>query len=107
MWLLPVVAGAVGQAVSVFWFERLRPGVPYPLWSFPSREPRRVRALRGGGVALAVFGALMLAASLDGHWYLAPILFGASVLPAVVAILVVNGRFVRSDAGTGAPDERG
>lgn len=107
MWLLPVVAGAVCQVVSVFWFERMRPGVPYPLWSFPSREPGRVRALRVGGVALAVFGALMLPASLDGDWYLTPILFAASVLPAVVAIFVVNGRLVRSDAGAAAPDERG
>lgn len=105
MWLLPVVAGAVGQAVSVFWFERLRPGVPYPLWSFVSREPGRVRALRVGGVALAVFGALVLTASLDRHWYLAPILIGASFLPTIVAIFVVNGRFVRSDARATAPDE--
>lgn len=86
------------QVVSVFWFERLRPGMPYPLWTFATDEPGRARALRLGGVMLIVFGAVMLALSTGGAWFATPIVMAVAFLPMIVAIYVVNGRFTRRDA---------
>lgn len=98
LWLLPVVAGSAMQVASVFWFERIRPGVPYPLWTFVSREPGRVRALRVGGAALIVFAAVMLVLSRGALWFATPIVVAVAFVPMVVAIYVVNGRFTRRDA---------
>lgn len=98
LWLLPVVAGSAMQVASVFWFERIRPGVPYPLWTPVTDEPGRVRAMRLGGVALIVFGALMLALSRGALWFVTPIVMAMAFVPIIVAIYVVNGRFTRRDA---------
>ncbi|MDD7929265.1 hypothetical protein PUW81_009040 [Microbacterium sp. NM3R9] len=98
LWLLPVAAGATMQVVSVFWFERLRPDVPYPLWTFATREPGGVRALRVGGATLIVFAAVMLALSRGALWFVTPIVVAAAFVPMVVAIYVVNGRFTRRQA---------
>ncbi|MGZ0069408.1 hypothetical protein [Microbacterium arborescens] len=96
MWLLLVAAGAAMQVVSVLWFERLRPGIPYPMWTFPTREPGRVRAVRIAGVAFIIFGSTMFTSALSGLWFLAPVAVALAFVPMLAAIYRVNGAFTSS-----------
>ncbi|OYC97158.1 hypothetical protein CI089_00955 [Microbacterium sp. Yaish 1] len=96
MWLLLVAAGAAMQVVSVLWFERLRPGIPYPMWTFPTREPGRVRAVRIAGVAFIIFGSTMFTSALSGLWFLAPVAVALAFAPMLAAIYLVNGAFTSS-----------
>ncbi|MFS0712377.1 hypothetical protein ABC195_00730 [Microbacterium sp. 2P01SA-2] len=91
MWLLLVAAGAAMQVVSVVWLVRLRPDEPYPMWTFPTREPGRVRAVRIVGVAFIIFGSTMFTSSLSGLWFLGPIVVALAFVPMLVATYVVNG----------------